>query len=308
MKHYPNTEGAAQDNAQFTGQEWDGETATTHFQYRQYSATQGRWMSPDPYDGSYNPFNPQSFNRYAYALNNPLSFIDPSGQYCEYTADSGGDDGAVESVDYNSSENECSRTGGNWFPDGWGSAAGGIGGIYSGGVGTGVFAPGYADSGLSHPGAPSNVPSKTACFARGVAVGAGGGLLVAGAAAGAVALGAPAAVVTGGLLLAGGVGGGLTAASTYNDIRNGNYAGATYSAGSVVGGVAVGGAVGGAVGDGINPPASRGWSIGGDWANRFNPGLGSVGKWLGTGPDAAAAGGSIAGAASKLAALLRGPC
>jgi hypothetical protein len=151
-------------------------------------------------------------------------------------------------------------------------------------------------------------PSKTGCFARGVAVGAGGALLVAGAAVGAVALGAPAAVVTGALLLAGGIGGGLTAASTYNDIRSGNYAGAAYNVGSVVGGVTVGGAVGGAVGDSINPPATRGWSIGGDWANRFSPSLGSVGSWLGTGPDATAAGGSIAGAASKVASFLRGPC
>jgi hypothetical protein len=31
------------------------------------------------YDGSYDITNPQSFNRYAYALNNPLSFNDPSG-------------------------------------------------------------------------------------------------------------------------------------------------------------------------------------------------------------------------------------
>jgi hypothetical protein len=36
-------------------------------------------MSPDPYDGSYDPSNPQSFNRYTYAMNNPVSYVDPSG-------------------------------------------------------------------------------------------------------------------------------------------------------------------------------------------------------------------------------------
>ena len=36
-------------------------------------------MSPDPYDGSYDFSNPQSFNRYSYVLNNPLSFTHPLG-------------------------------------------------------------------------------------------------------------------------------------------------------------------------------------------------------------------------------------
>jgi hypothetical protein len=36
-------------------------------------------MSPDLYQGSYDPTNPQSFNRYAYALNNPANLLDPSG-------------------------------------------------------------------------------------------------------------------------------------------------------------------------------------------------------------------------------------
>jgi RHS repeat-associated protein len=57
----------------------DSESGTDHAQFRQYGNTQGRFMSPDPYDGSYDPSNPQSFNRYAYAMNNPVSYIDPSG-------------------------------------------------------------------------------------------------------------------------------------------------------------------------------------------------------------------------------------
>jgi RHS repeat-associated protein len=59
----------------------DSETNTDHAQFRQYSDAQGRWLSPDPYSRSYDAFNPQSFNRYVYAGNNPLSATDPSGLY-----------------------------------------------------------------------------------------------------------------------------------------------------------------------------------------------------------------------------------
>lgn len=55
------------------------DSMTDHAQFRQYSEAQGRWMSPDPYDGSYDFANPQSFNRYSYVGNNPLSFTDPAG-------------------------------------------------------------------------------------------------------------------------------------------------------------------------------------------------------------------------------------
>ena len=57
----------------------DSESGTDHAQFRQYGNTQGRFMSPDPYDGSYDASNPQSFNRYTYAMNSPVNGIDPSG-------------------------------------------------------------------------------------------------------------------------------------------------------------------------------------------------------------------------------------
>jgi RHS repeat-associated protein len=55
------------------------ESDTDHAQFRQHYNTWGRWMSPDPYSGSYDPTNPQSFNRYSYVTNNPLAHVDPSG-------------------------------------------------------------------------------------------------------------------------------------------------------------------------------------------------------------------------------------
>jgi RHS repeat-associated protein len=47
------------------------------FLAREYNPSWGRWLSPDPMGG--NVLNPQSLNRYAYALNNPTTFTDPLG-------------------------------------------------------------------------------------------------------------------------------------------------------------------------------------------------------------------------------------
>ncbi len=50
------------------------------FMFRRYSPTQGRWISPDPAGmAAANPANPQTWNRYAYVMNNPLNYTDPSG-------------------------------------------------------------------------------------------------------------------------------------------------------------------------------------------------------------------------------------
>jgi RHS repeat-associated protein len=45
--------------------------------FRFYAPNPGRWHSPDPLGGDVT--NPQSLNRYAYSLNNPASFTDPTG-------------------------------------------------------------------------------------------------------------------------------------------------------------------------------------------------------------------------------------
>jgi RHS repeat-associated protein len=64
----------------FTGQVHDNESNLDHFLFRQYTSTQGRWMHPDPAGlAAVDPGNPQTWNRYAYVNNNPLSYIDPFG-------------------------------------------------------------------------------------------------------------------------------------------------------------------------------------------------------------------------------------
>jgi RHS repeat-associated protein len=64
----------------FTGKERDSESGLDYFGARYYASSMGRMMSPDPHSGTIiHQLNPQRWNMYAYALNNPLSFTDPTG-------------------------------------------------------------------------------------------------------------------------------------------------------------------------------------------------------------------------------------
>ena len=62
-----------------TGKERDPETGLDYFGARYMSAAQGRFTTPDPLMASAKASNPQTWNRYAYALNKPLRYVDPDG-------------------------------------------------------------------------------------------------------------------------------------------------------------------------------------------------------------------------------------
>jgi RHS repeat-associated protein len=62
----------------FTGQERDGEAGLDYFNARLLQMRTGRMNRPDPLFGD-GLANPQQWNRYAYVGNNPLVFVDPSG-------------------------------------------------------------------------------------------------------------------------------------------------------------------------------------------------------------------------------------
>jgi lysozyme len=78
------------DPRRFLGQELDAETGFDHFGARQYRNVWGRFASVDPIFSSGAMTNPQLWNRYAYALNDPLRFSDPGGMRAvETESDSG---------------------------------------------------------------------------------------------------------------------------------------------------------------------------------------------------------------------------
>src|SRR5262249_8142152 len=65
----------------FTQKEQDGESGLDYFEARYLGPLQGRFISADPLLVSDGKKNPQYWNRYAYALNNPLRYVDPGGLY-----------------------------------------------------------------------------------------------------------------------------------------------------------------------------------------------------------------------------------
>jgi RHS repeat-associated protein len=69
----------------FTGYIKDDETGLDFAQARMYKKELGRFTGADPLLLSGRIENPKTWNRYAYVLNNPLYFVDPSGLY-EYVA------------------------------------------------------------------------------------------------------------------------------------------------------------------------------------------------------------------------------
>jgi hypothetical protein len=139
-------------------------------------------------------------------------------------------------------------------------------------------------------------------------MGALGALAVGGLAVGAATLGAPVAAVTVGLGALAIGGGALLGYNVYGDIVNSDWNGLAYNLGSLAGSSVVGGAGGRAIAEGINGVPSPPWSPASDWAQGYNPALGSLGDWLGTGPNPGSAGGSAALGGAGAASLAGRSC
>ena len=63
----------------YTGHVHNRETGLTYMGRRYYDPAIGRFMSMDP--AGVNPNDPRTFNRYAYANNNPYRYVDPDGKW-----------------------------------------------------------------------------------------------------------------------------------------------------------------------------------------------------------------------------------
>lgn len=61
----------------FAGELWDDTVSLQYLRARWYDPSQGRFLSEDTYPGDLR--NPSSLNLYAYVLQNPLRYLDPSG-------------------------------------------------------------------------------------------------------------------------------------------------------------------------------------------------------------------------------------
>jgi RHS repeat-associated protein len=63
----------------YTGYQKDDESGLEFAQARYYNTSHGRFTSIDPLTASANVKDPQTFNRYSYAMNSPYKFTDPLG-------------------------------------------------------------------------------------------------------------------------------------------------------------------------------------------------------------------------------------
>ncbi len=65
---------------QFTGHVRDAETGLDYFGARYYRADLGRFLTVDPGNASATLPDPQGWNAYGYARNNPFMYVDPDGR------------------------------------------------------------------------------------------------------------------------------------------------------------------------------------------------------------------------------------
>jgi RHS repeat-associated protein len=104
LRYYPyggTRSGSMATDRRYTGQRWEASVGFYDYGARSYDPALGRFLQADTIVP--NPANPQSLNRYAYVLNNPLKYTDPTGHFPEeeiekYLENLGYDEAAVDQI------------------------------------------------------------------------------------------------------------------------------------------------------------------------------------------------------------------
>ncbi|MDY9918285.1 MULTISPECIES: RHS repeat-associated core domain-containing protein [Proteiniphilum] len=168
MAYAPGSEPALFLGRGYTGHEhlpWFG---LVNMNARLYDPALGRFLSPDPYVQM--PDFTQNFNRYSYALNNPLMYVDEDGEFVHLIV--GALIGGVANVvaNWKTIKQHGFWTGLGYF--GVGAAAGAL----SAGVGAGISSA-LVSGGSFSAGFLGTAAAKTAAssFISGAAIGAGSG-------------------------------------------------------------------------------------------------------------------------------------
>jgi RHS repeat-associated protein len=128
----------------FVGNEQDAETDQGNFHARMFEARAGRFTRPDPIQDGV--VEPQRWNRYAYALNQPVSVVDPTGLRAR------GDEWNGSGC--NADAGKAAENSGDCFPELWDWQWGGVGDGRSGRTGDGTPVPGTPAPQPDPPPAP----------------------------------------------------------------------------------------------------------------------------------------------------------
>jgi RHS repeat-associated protein len=79
-----NDANSASNNVWYTSRRQDAETGLVYMGARYYDPVVGRFMGTDP--RLFDPSDIRTFNRYAYANNNPQKYVDPDGRFAQLAA------------------------------------------------------------------------------------------------------------------------------------------------------------------------------------------------------------------------------
>jgi RHS repeat-associated protein len=156
---------------------WTGDESL----FRRHHVWFSRFAHPDPYDGSYNSTDPQSFNRYAYVQNDPVNFVDPTGLEWMCVTGDNGERFCFDNTDPKQTVQIYANYGGRGGGGGGGDLFGGNASIESGveggwdGGGGGIL-PLNSSGGQSHPLLPTIKQKICGVIPSGRTVGASGAL------------------------------------------------------------------------------------------------------------------------------------